>query len=57
MAATFTFKLVVLAIGLAASDPATRAGFDETVAVSEALADDYCGSDGICFRRRSLAFD
>ena len=38
--ATSTFKLVVLAIGLAASDPATRAGSDETMAVSEALADD-----------------
>ena len=57
MAATSTFKLVVLAIGLAASDPATRAGSDETMAVSEALADDYCRSDGIRFRRRSWAFD
>ena len=57
MAATSAFKLVVLAIGLAASDPATRAGSDETMAVSEALADDYCRSDGIRFRRRSWAFD
>ena len=57
MAATSVFKLVVLAIGLAASDPATLAGSDETMAVSEALADDYCGSDGIRFRRRSWAFD
>ena len=57
MAATSTFKSVVLAIGLAASDPATRAGSDETMAVSEALADDYCRSDGIRFRRRSWAFD
>ena len=52
-----TFKLVVMAIGLAASDPATRAGSDETMAVSEASADHNCGSDGISFRRRSWAFD
>ena len=57
MAATSVFKLVVLAIGLAASDPATRAGSDETMAVSEALVDPECGSDGICFRRRSWAFE
>ena len=42
MAATSVFKLVVLAIGLAASDPATLAGSDETMAVSEALADPEC---------------
>ena len=52
-----TFKSVVLAIGFAASDPATRAGSDETIAVSEALSDDYCGSDGVRFRRRSWAFN
>ena len=57
MAATLTFKVVVLAIGLASSDPATRAGSDETMAVSEALADDYYGSDGVLFHRRSWAFD
>ena len=57
MAATLTFKVVVLAIGLASSDPATRAGSDETMAVSEALADHDCGSDGISFRRRSWPFD
>ena len=52
-----TFKSVILAIGFAASDPVTRAGSDETMAVSEALADDYCGSDGVLFHRRSWAFD
>ena len=57
MAATLVFKLVVLAIGLTASDPATRAGFDETMAVSEALADLECESDGIRFRRSSWAFE
>ena len=57
MAATSVFKLVVVAIGLAALDPATRAGSDETMAVSEALADPECGSDGIRFRRRSWAFE
>ena len=40
VAATSAFKLVVLPIELAASDPATRAGSDEMMAVSEALADD-----------------
>ena len=57
MSTTSTFKSVVLAIGFAASDPATRAGSDETMAVSEALADDYYGSDGVLFHRRSWAFD
>ena len=57
VAASLKFKLVILVIGLAASDPATRAGSDETMAVSEALANDYCRSDGIRFRRRSWAFD
>ena len=52
-----TFKSVVLAIGFAAPDPATWAGSDETIAVSEALSDDYCGSDGVRFHRRSWAFN
>ena len=51
MTATLTFKLVVLAIGLAASNPAKWAGSDETMAVLETFADPESGNDGICFRR------
>ena len=57
MATTLTFKLVILAISFAAFDPAMRAGSNETIAVSEALTDDYCESDSIRFRKRSWAFD
>ena len=52
-----TSKLVILAIGSAASDPATQANAAETMTILEALADNYCGSDGICFRRRLWAID
>ena len=52
-----TYKSVVLAIGSAASDPATRADVAETTAILVALADDYCKSDGIYFCSRSWAFD
>jgi len=56
VAATSIFKLVVLAIGSAASDPATRADAAETMAILEALVDDYYGRQGIRLRSRSWAF-
>ena len=57
MTTTLIFKLVVLAINLVASDPATWADVAETTAILVALADNYCESDGIRFRSRSWAFD
>ena len=57
MAATLTFKLVVLAIGSATLDLATWAGVAEAMAVVEALADGCYGSDSIRSCRRSRAID
>ena len=47
-----TFKLVVLDIGLAASDTATRTDVAETTAIPEALADNYCGNRPLAFSDR-----
>ena len=57
MAANSLFKLVVLAIGSAASDPAMRIDVAETMAIIEALGDNYWGSDGVRFHMRLLAFN
>ena len=57
VAVTSTFKLVVLAIDLAALDLATRADVAETTAILVASADDYCKNNGIRFCSRSWAFD